>query len=254
MTPGSYYGDVNWYKSKTVNKEVETWWTKLMNLPPKQSEVQLKEFYNDFPRYLFYIIKFKNAPTDDDMKKIYLLYDVSRGEYGELPHSFSSNYVMFGGYWGDMLDASHNQVKVEDSSGKRITFKDISKRFGRVFSHAFSEIESNFEEQKDKMYDLLGFWSDKGGEYRDDTLVFIRSSKEPNRLQVTKPRLLKKQDDGTTTWTRLGYYDDPEFDYWELDKKKPEEKEIPNQGRGYKDFFSSIEDNVKKLTDALNDK
>jgi two-component system nitrate/nitrite response regulator NarL len=36
-------------------------------------------------------------------------------------------------------------------------------------------------------------------------------------------------------------------------KEETEEKEIPNQGRGYKDYFKSIEDNVNKLKDALED-
>jgi len=90
MTPGAYYGGTNWYKSTTVKTEVESWWRKLLKLPPKQSEKELREFFNDFPRYLFYIVIFKRLPVEDEMSKLYLLYDVSRGEYGELPRSFSS--------------------------------------------------------------------------------------------------------------------------------------------------------------------
>lgn len=250
MTPGSYYGGTNWYKSKTVKIEVESWWRKLLKLPPKQSEKELKEFFTDFPRYLFYIVIFKRLPVDDDMSKLYLLYDVSRGEYGQLPRDFSSSYAI-GGYWGDMLDAAHNQVKVVQTDGKRITLKDIWNRHRNLFSRAFREIESDFNTEKDKMYDLLGFWADKGGEYRDDALIFIRGSSDPNRLQVTSPKLLQKNDDGTTQWTRLGFYDDPDFDYWEIGKEKPKDKEVPNQGRGYKDFFRSIEDNVIQLKNSL---
>lgn len=251
MTPGSYYGGTNWYKSKTVKTEVESWWRKLLKLPPKQSEKELKEFFNDFPRYLFYIVIFKRLPIEDEMSKLYLLYDVSRGEYGELPRSFSSDYVMFGGYWSDMLDAAHNQVKIVQTNGKRTTLKDIQSRHGSLFNRAFREIEYDFNDEKDKMYDLLGFWADKGGEYRDDALVFIRSSRNPDRLQVTKPKLMTKNDDGTIQWKSLGFYDDPEFDYWNLDKEKTEEKEIPNQGKGYKNYFKSISDNVNKLKDAF---
>ena len=60
-------------------------------------------------------------------------------------------------------------------------------------------------------------------------------------------------DDGSIQWRSLGFYDDPKFDYWNLDKEETEEKEIPNQGRGYKDYFKSIGDNVNKLKDALED-
>jgi len=252
MTPGAYYGGTNWYKSKTVKIEVESWWRKLLKLPPKQSEKELREFFNDFPRYLFYIVIFKKLPVEDEMSKLYLLYDVSRGEYGQLPHDFTSSYAI-DGYWGDMLDASHNQVKVVQTNGKMVTLKDIHNRHRNLFSRAFREIESNFTQEKDRMYDLLGFWADKGSEYRDDALVFIRSSRTPDRLQVTRPKLMIKNDDGSISWTKLGFYDDPDFDYWELDKEKPNEKEVPNQGRGYKDYFKSIGDNVNKLKDALED-
>jgi hypothetical protein len=44
-----------------------------------------------------------------------------------------------------------------------------------------------------------------------------------------------------------------EDDWDKLNKEETEEKEIPNQGRGYKDYFKSIEDNVNKLKDALED-
>lgn len=253
MTPGAYYGGTNWYRSTTVKQEVETWWTKLLKLPPKQSEKELKEFFNDFPRYLFYIVIFKRLPIEDDMSKLYLLYDISRDEYGELPHSFTSNYVMFGDYWGDMLDSAHNQLKIVNTNGNMVTLKDIHGRHGELFNRAFREIEWNFNEEKERMYDLLGFWSDKGGEYRKDALTFIRSSRSPGRLQVTRPSLIKKEDDGSISWTRLGFYDDPDFDYWELDKDKPSEKEIPFGGKGYKSYFNSIRDDYIKLKDALDD-
>lgn len=254
MTPGAYYGGTNWYKSTTVRQEVETWWQKLLKLPPKQSEVELKEFFNDFPRYLFYIVIFKNLPIEDQMSKLYLLYDVSRSEYGELPRSFSSDYVMFGGYWGDMLDAAHNQLKIVDVDSRKVTLKDIHAKHGQLFNRAFREIEWDMNEEKEKMYDLLGFWSDKGGEYRDDALVFIRSSKEPDRLQVTKPKLIDRDEKrGTISWTRLGYYDDPQFDWWELEKEKPKEKEVPNQGKGYGNFFKNMQQDYLKLRDALED-
>jgi len=252
MTPGAYYGGTNWYKSKTVNQEVDTWWRKLLKLPPKQSEIELKEFFTNFPRYLFYIVIFKKLPIEDEMSKLYLLYDISRDEYGELPRSYSSDYVMFGGYWGDMLDAAHNQLRILDVNSKRVTLKDIHHKHGGLFNRAFREIEWDMSEEKEKMYDLLGFWSDKGGEYKDDALVFIRSSREPNRLQITKPSLIKKDKD-SISWTRLGYYDDPDFDWWELEKEKPEEKEVPNQGKGYGNFFKSMQDDYLKLKNALED-
>jgi hypothetical protein len=252
MTPGAYYGGTNWYKSTTVKKEVETWWQKLLKLPPKQSEVELKEFFNDFPRYLFYIVIFKNLPIEDDMSKLYLLYDISRAEYGELPHSYTSDYAMFGGYWGDMLDSAHNQLRIMDVNSKRITLKDVHKKHGELFNRAFREIEWNMNEEKERMYDLLGFWADKGGEYRDDALVFIRSSREPDRLQVTKPNLITR-DKGTISWTRLGYYDDPNFDWWELEREKPSEKAVPNQGKGFGNFFKSMQDDYLKLKNALED-
>ena len=252
MTPGAYYGGTNWHKSSTVNQEVDSWWRKLLKLPPKQSQVELKEFFTDFPRYLFYIVIFKRLPIEDDMSKLYLLYDVSRAEYAELPRSFSSDYVMFGGYWGDMLDAAHNQLKIVNTESRKVTLKDIHAKHGGVFNRAFREIESDMNQEKDRMYDLLGFWADKGGEYRDDALVFIRSSKEPSRLQVTKPSLIKKDKD-SISWTRLGYYDDPDFDWWELEKEKPTEKEVPNQGKGYGNFFKSMQHDYLKLKDALED-
>ena len=61
---------------------------------------------------------------------------------------------------------------------------------------------------------------------------------------------MKTDDKGTITWTPLGYYDDPDFDWWELDKEKPQEKEAPEHG--YKDYFQSMQDNVKKLQDELD--
>jgi hypothetical protein len=247
---GSYYGGTNWYVTKNVKQEVETWWTKLLKLPPKQSEKELKEFFQDFPRYLFYIVIFKRLPIEDDMSKLYLLYDVSRSEYGELPHPYTSNYVMFGGYWGDMLDAAHNQVIIVRTDGKRTTLRDIHGRHGELFNRAFREIEWDFNEEKEKMYDLLGFWSDKGGEYRDDALVFIRSSRNPERLQVVKKSDLQRDDKGVS-WTRAGYYDDPDFDYWELDKNKPDEKVAPGNGRGYKDLFSSMRNSYIDLMNGL---
>jgi hypothetical protein len=54
---------------------------------------------------------------------------------------------------------------------------------------------------KDEMYDLLGFWADKGGEYTKDALIFIRGSKTPNRLSVTRPSLISKDDKGTISFT-----------------------------------------------------
>ena len=87
---------------------------------------------------------------------------------------------------------------------------------------------------------------------RYDALVFIRSSKEPSRLQVTKPSLIKRDKD-SISWTRLGYYDDPDFDWWELEKEKPTEKEVPNQGKGYGNFFNSMQQDYLKLKDALED-
>jgi hypothetical protein len=184
------------------------------------------------------------------MNKLYLLYDVSRSEYGELPKSFSSNYVMFGGYYGDMLDAAHNQVKIVKSNNRKTTLRDIHSRHGSLFNRAFRQIEYDFNEEKDKLYDILGFWSDIGGEYRDDALVFIRSSNEPDRLQVTRPSLINKDKEGLS-WRRLGYYDDDNFDYWELNKKPTVDKEIPNGGNGYKNYFDSVNDNVAKLKAAL---
>jgi hypothetical protein len=250
IKPGAYYGGTNWYKSSIVKKEVNSWWRKLLKLPPKQSQEELKEFFTNFPRYLFYIVIFKRLPIEDDMSKLYLLYDVSRSEYGELSRSFLSDYVTSGGYWSDMLDAAHNQLKIVNTNSRRVTLKDIHNKHGSLFNRAFREIESDMIKEKSRLYDLLGFWSDKGGEYQDDALVFIRSSAEPNRLQVTKPSLIKK-DKNTISWIRLGYYDDPNFDWWELDKEKPKEMEVPNQGKGYVDFFKSIEQNYLKLKNAL---
>ena len=248
MTKGAYYGGYNWYKAKTTTKEVKNWWQKLFNLPGKQKEVQTKEFIQDFPRYLMYVVIFKKLPPEDKCSRLYLLYDISRDEYGETPRGFTSDYVMAGGYWGDKLDSAHNQLKIVASNGKRITLKEIWDEHQFLFNRAFREIESDMEAIKDNMYDLLGFWANKGGEYTEDALVFIRNQK--GRLGVTKPSLMKTDDKGTISFNVLGYYDDPNFDWWELDKEKPQEKMAPEHG--YKDYFKSMQDNVKKLQDALD--
>jgi hypothetical protein len=248
ISKSSYYGGYNWYNSIT-KKEVETWWSKLIKSNKSNSDKQLKEFVNDFPRYLFYIVILKNVPAEDNMNKIFLLYDVSRSEYGQLPFPYSSSYF-FNGYAGDMLDAAHNQVKVTQSNGRMITLRDIHGRHGALFNRAFRQIEYDFNEEKDKLYDLLGFWSDIGGEYRDDALVFIRGKRNPDRLQITKPSLIKKNDDGSITYNIIGYYDDEKFDYW--DYSKPKEKEIPNKGKGYKDFFQVMSDDTKLLRNAID--
>jgi len=253
ISRGSYYGGYNWYKTKNIKKEVNSWWRKILKLKPTQSEEEVKEFISDFPKYLLYIVIFKKLPVEDNYSKLYLLYDVSRSEYGQLPRSFSSDYVISGDYWGENLDAGHNQLKISNTSGKMVTLKDIQKEHGPLFNRAFREIESDFTSEKDKLYDLLGFWSDKGGEYKNDALVFLRSSSDPSRLQITRPSLINRdEDNGTIRWTRLGYYDDPNFDWWELDKEKTKDKLAPNYG--YKDYFQSISDDVKMLTKSLNDK
>ncbi len=249
ITKGSYYGGYNWYRTKKTTQEVKNWWQKLFNLPGKQKEVQTKELIQDFPRYLLYIVIFKKLPPEDKCSRLYLLYDISRDEYGQMPREFSSDQVMFGGYWGDKLDSAHNQLKIASSNGKRITLREIWNEHQSLFNRAFREIESDMNTIKDNMYDLLGFWADKGGEYTKDALVFIRSNKK-DRLSITKPSLMKTDDKGTITWTPLGYYDDPDFDWWELDKEKPQEKEAPEHG--YKDYFQSMQDNVKKLQDELD--
>lgn len=248
ISRGSYYGGSNWYKSKTITKDVKTWYSSLLKLPPKKSETEVKEFIKDFPRYLMYIVIFKNLPMEDEMKKIFMLYDLSRGEYGELPQSFSSGYVMNGSYYGDLLDSTHNQIKVVNGEGKRITFQDIWKKHRFLFSKVFHEIEEDQSAEKDKIYDLIGFWSDKGGEYSKNPLTFVRDT--TNRLLITRPNLIRKDDDGVTRFRSLGKYDDPDFDYWELDEEKPDEKQLPKHG--FKDYFQSISDNVKKLQGDLD--
>ena len=249
ITKGSYYGGYNWYRTKKTTQEVKNWWQKLFNLPGKQKEVQTKELIQDFPRYLMYIVIFKKLPPEDKCSRLYLLYDISRDEYGEMPRGFSSDYVMGGGYWGDKLDSGHNQLKIVSSNGKRITLKEIWSEHQSLFNRAFREIESDMNTIKDNMYDLLGFWADKGGEYTKDALVFIRN--QHGRLAITKSGNITKDDKtGTLSFNVLGYYDDPEFDWWELDKEKPKEKEAPEHG--YKDYFQSMQDNVKKLQDALD--
>ncbi len=247
LTKGSYYGGYNWYKSSKVVKEIDNWWSRILSLPKKESEVEVKEFVESFPRYLLYIVIFKNVHVDDEYSKLLLLYDVSRSEYGEIPYS---EPIMSGGS-GQMLDSSHNQVKVVNTSGERITFRDIHYNHGRVFSNAFHSINEDFHNEKENMSDILGEWSEKGGEYREDALVFIRSSKEPDRLQITRPSLMSRDKDGKISWTRIGYYDDQSFNYWGLDEKTPGEKKIPDVK--YRDYFQSISDNVKKLRDALDD-
>jgi hypothetical protein len=99
MSKGSYYGGYNWYKTTKTTKEIKNWWQKLFNLPGKQKEVQLKEFFKDFPRYLLYVVRFKKLPVEDKYSRLYLLYDISRDEYGEMARGFTSDYAMFGGYW-----------------------------------------------------------------------------------------------------------------------------------------------------------
>lgn len=247
LSKGSYYGGYNWYKSKKVTKEIDNWWSKVLSLPKKQSEVEVKEFIQDFPRYLLYIVIFKKLPIDDEYSKLLLLYDVSRSEYGEIPYP---EPILSGGS-GQMLDSTHNQVKVVNADGKRITFRDIHYNHGMIFSKPFHSIEQDFSNEKENMSDILGEWAEKGGEYRKDALVFIRSSKEPNRLQITRPSLMSRNRDNRVSWTRLGYYDDPSFNYWELDKETPGEKKVPDVK--YTDYFQSISDNVKKLRDALDD-
>lgn len=253
MTPGSYYGGSNWYRNKTVEKEINSWWRKLLNLPPKKSKVEIKEFFNDFPRYLFYIVIFKRLGITDSMSKFYLLYDVSRSEYGELAKNFTSNNVMFGSYWGDMLDSAHNQVKVVNFDGKRVTLKDIQRRHGEVFNRGFRAIEYNFNKEKEKLYDLLGFWADRGGEYRKDALVFLRSDKNPDELTVTRPNLIEKLPDGSLRWVSLGKYNDKDFEYWDLDEPKIDQKEAPYRGNGfYNGFFGSINNSYLELKDAID--
>jgi hypothetical protein len=250
MSKGSYYGGYNWYKSKKTTQEVKNWWQRLFNLPGKQKEVQTKEFFNDFPRYLLYIVIFKKLPPEDKFSRLYLLYDISRDEYGEMARGFTSDYAMGGGYWGDKLDASHNQLKIVNAGSNRVTLREIWDGHSQLFNRAFREIESDVTNIKDEMYDLLGFWADKGGEYTKDALIFIRGSKS-DRLMVTKPSLISEPDEkGAITFTKLGYYDDPDFDWWELDKEKPKEKEVPSGG--YKDLFASIGGNVKDLMKALD--
>jgi hypothetical protein len=249
LTKGSYYGGFNWYKSKKVTTEVDSWWRRILRLPKKQSEKEVKEFIQDFPRYLLYIVIFKNYTIEDKYRKLYLLFDVSRSEYGEDVKSFSSDRVMFGGYWGDKLDSAHNNLKISNASS-RVTLKDIFAEHGHHFSPAFTHIDYDYNHEKDRMCDLLGIWADKGGEYRDDSLVFLRSDKEPNRLTVTRPSLVKKDDKGNVSWQKLGYYDDPNFDWWELDKETPEDRRAPEGG--YKDLFASIAGNVDKIKNALD--
>jgi hypothetical protein len=251
ISKGSYYGGFNWYIQKNITKEVKNWWQKIFNLPGKQKDIQTKEFIQNFPRYLLYIVIFKKLPPEDICSRLYLLYDISRDEYGEMPKSFNSEYVMVGGYWGDKLDSAHNQLKIVSSSGKRITLRDVWNDHSFLFNRAFREIESDMMEIKDKMYDLLGFWADKGGEYTKDALVFIRANNKNGRLSITRPSLIKKDDKtGTITWNSLGYYDDPNFDWWELDRETQSEKELPKNG--YKDYYKSMQDNIKKLQDALD--
>lgn len=251
MSKGSYYGGYNWYKSKKTTQEVKNWWQRLFNLPGKQKEVQTKEFFNDFPRYLLYIVIFKKLPPEDKFSRLYLLYDISRDEYGEMARGFTSDYAMGGGYWGDKLDAAHNQLKIVNAGSKRVTLREIWDNHQSLFNRAFREIESDVTNIKDEMYDLLGFWADKGGEYTKDALIFIRGSKNPDRLMVTKPSLISEPDEkGAITFTGLGYYDDPDFDYWDLDKENPKEKEVPSGG--YKDLFASIGGNVQDLMKALD--
>jgi hypothetical protein len=242
---GSYYGGTNWYVNKTVKQEVDSWWRKLLKLPPKQSKIKLKEFFTDFPRYLFYIVIFKNMPVGDDMSKLYLLYDVSRSEYGELSHSDNDD-------WGKMLDAAHNQLKIENAAGRLVTLRDIHKKHHLLFNRAFREIEWDSSEEKEKMYDLLGFWSDKGGDYKDDALVFLRSQKHPDRLQVVKSSNITRNKD-SIEWTRSGFYDDPNFDYWNQDSEKSKEKEAPNNGKGYKYYYTSMENSYNDMLKALKD-
>jgi hypothetical protein len=243
---GSYYGGTNWYVNKTVKQEVDSWWRKLLKLPPKQSEIKLKEFFTDFPRYLFYIVIFKNIPVGDDMSKLYLLYDVSRAEYGELPPDTRSDD------WSRMLDAAHNQLKIENASGRLVTLKDIHKKHHLLFNRAFREIEWDSSEEKEKMYDLLGFWSDKGGDYRDDALVFLRSQRYPDKLQVVKSSHITKNKN-SIEWIRGGFYDDPNFDYWSQDSEKSKEKEAPNNGKGYIDYYTSMKNNIEDLKKGLKD-
>lgn len=244
---GSYYGGFNWYKSKSITKEIESWWRRLLHLPKKQVQQEIKEFSQDFPRFLFYIVIFKKFPREYKYSSLQLCYDISRAEYGEDPLPFSSQRVMFGGYWGDRLDAAHNQLKIMNNKG-RVTLKEVFKEHGHLFNRAFREIEADFNREKEELYDTLGIWADKGGEYKDDALVFLRSSNEPERLQIARKKDVKVSGD-VTRWTRLGYYDDPKFNWWDKEQE-PEEREIPKNK--YKDFFQSIEDNVKKLRDAID--
>ncbi len=246
ITKGSYYGGYKWYKQKAVTKEVKNWWQKIFNLPGKQKEVQTKEFIEDFPRYLLYIVYFKHLPSEDPYSRLQLLFDISRSEYGQ---EIGGRFDMYS-YWGEKLDAIHNQLKIANAEGKRVTLRNIHNAHGQLFNRAFRNIVDDMTSIKDNMYDLLGFWSDKGGEYTKDALVFITNSH--NRLSITKPEFIKKNDKGDITWQSLGYYDDPEFDWWELDKETQSEKEIPKHG--YKDLFASISGNVQKLMNALDEK
>ena len=246
INKGAYYGGYNWYISKKTTGEVKNWWQKLFNLPGKQKEMQTKEFIQDFPRYLLYIVIFKKLPPEDKCSRLKLLYDISRDEYGQMPRG-SADYGMFSP-WGDKLDSSHNQLKISSSGGNMITLKEIWEEHGPLFNRAFREIESDMESIKDGMYDLLGFWANKGGEYTKDALVFVRNQKD--RLGITKPSLMKTDDKGNIKFDVLGYYDDPEFDWWELDKEKPKEKMAPEHG--YKDYFKSMQDDVEKLQSELD--
>lgn len=247
MSKGSYYGGVDWYKNVTVKKEITSWWRKILGLPKKESEVELKKFYDDFPRYILYIVIFKRLDYRDQYSKLHLVFDVSRGEYGEL---YRSSYDS-GQVWGRMLDAAHNNLRITNSDGNIITLKDIYNRHYNLFNVAFREIERDYNSEKEKLENLLGIWANKGAEYEKDALVFIRGTSDENRLQVTKPDMIKDVENDGKTWTRLGYYDDPNFDYWDLDKEKRVEKEVPNNGNGFPDFYQSMQNSIDKLHDAL---
>lgn len=243
LKKGSYYGGINWYSKNKIVSDVETWWTKLLGLSPKRIEKEVKEFVKDFPRYLMYIVIQKNVPSDDPMRKTFLLYDISRDEYGAEVNLGSD---WFSGKYGEWLDSAHNQVIIHNAEDKRVTLRDIWDRHRSYFSNALAAIDEDLNKDKDRLYDLLGFWADKGGSYTKKPLSFVRNNK--GNLLITRPDRLEKTKDGHMI-NPIGDYSDPTFDYWDDDEKDIEEREIPTMT--WDGYFKSIRDNVKRMQAGL---
>lgn len=254
ISKGSYYGGYYWYKSKTIKTDINSWWRKLLKLPKKQVEKVVKEFVEDFPRYIFYIIEFKRF--NNVFNKLLLRYDLSRDEYGATPTSSGLDS------FGYLIDAAHNNLKIWTEKNKVITLRYIKTQFNNIdeklFGKSFHIISYDYDNEKEKIYDVLGFWADEGGEYKDNALYFLRPSSKDEDEDNDDLDVVKKNDftqnkyGGSYSWRKTGKYNDPDWEYGNMDMPN-KEREVPsNYPNKFIDFMTSIRNNVDDLKNKFD--